>query len=327
MALYPIGAITKLPQNSPKFHWGEGESVNETQLSDKTRRTGNISQAKNIVSVGPAQFGSGTFSVIAGPCAIESEAQFEETARAVKDLGAVLLRGGIWKMRTSHKTFQGLGPSAFDFVRSVLSRMQMKLVTEVTDPRQIEQIDDFTGMYQVGARNMFNYSLLKELGKTQKPILLKRSFSALTDEWFKAADYVVDSGNDKVILCERGIRTFETSTRFTFDLNAVLIAKSKTQFPVVVDPSHAVGIRQYVPKLALAAAAVGADGIIVEVHPRPEEALSDGQQALTVDDFRVMMGQINSIVTALGRTVTNAATQTANQPTEVVELAKAGTNG
>lgn len=255
----------------------------------------------HIVSVGPAQLGSGTFSVIAGPCAIESEAQFEETARAVKQLGAVLLRGGIWKMRTSHKTFQGLGASSFDFVREVLKRQNMKLVTEVTDPRQVEQIDDFTAMYQVGARNMFNYSLLKELGKTNKPILLKRSFAALIGEWFKAADYIVDSGNDKVVLCERGIRTFETETRFTFDLNAVLVAKAKTQFPVVVDPSHAVGIREYVPKIALAAAAVGADGIIVEVHPRPAEALSDGKQALTVDDFRVMMKQITGIVTSLGR--------------------------
>jgi len=278
--------------------------VNETQLPHEIKPLQpqpEIPRSTNIVSVGPAQFGSGAFSVIAGPCAIESEAQFEETARAVKDLGAVLLRGGIWKMRTSHKTFQGLGPSSFDFVRQVLTRLQMKLVTEVTDPRQIEQIDDFTGMYQVGARNMFNYSLLKELGKTNKPILLKRSFSALVEEWFKAADYIVDSGNSKVVLCERGIRTFETSTRFTFDLNAVLVAKAKTNFPVVVDPSHAVGIREYVPKLALAAAAVGADGIIVEVHPRPSEALSDGKQALTVEDFRVMMGQIQGIVRALGR--------------------------
>lgn len=293
-------------KNSPKFHAGEGESVNQTPLPSETSKTppsaASESQHRtNTVSVGPAQLGSGTFSVIAGPCAIESEAQFEETALAVKQYGAVLLRGGIWKMRTSHKTFQGLGDTAFDFVREVLARQKMKLVTEVTDPRQIEQIDDFTGMYQVGARNMFNYALLKELGKTQKPILLKRSFSALCEEWFKAADYIVASGNDKVVLCERGIRTFETATRFTFDLNAVLIAKTKTNFPVVVDPSHAIGIAEYVPKLALAAAAVGADGIIVEVHPRPTEALSDGQQALTVENFRVMMTQIKGIVNSLGR--------------------------
>lgn len=276
--------------------------MNELPLSlDPASPTLTPPRRGHIVSVGPAQFGSGAFSVIAGPCAIESEAQFEETGRAVKDLGAVLLRGGIWKMRTSHKTFQGLGSSSFDFVRQVLTRLNMKLVTEVTDPRQIEQIDDFVSMYQVGARNMFNYSLLKELGKTQKPILLKRSFAALIEEWFKAADYVVASGNDKVVLCERGIRTFETATRFTFDLNAVLVAKSQTSFPVVVDPSHAVGIREYVPKIALAAAAVGADGIIVEVHPRPAEALSDGKQALTVEDFRVMMKQISGIVNSLGR--------------------------
>lgn len=293
---------------------GKGERVNETlEISGATEQVSarqaipsplantTAQKRSKVVTVGPAHFGSGTFSVIAGPCAIESQSQFLETAQAVKDLGAVLLRGGIWKMRTSHKTFQGLGDNAFDFVRQVLRQMDMKLVTEVTDPRQIEQIDDFVGMYQVGARNMFNYALLKELGKTNKPVLLKRGFSALVEEWFKAADYVVDAGNDQVILCERGIRTFETSTRFTFDLNSVLVAKSQTSFPVVVDPSHAVGIREYVPKLALAAAAVGADGIIVEVHPRPAEALSDGKQALTVEDFRIMMKQIEAIVTALGR--------------------------
>lgn len=253
------------------------------------------------VLVGNVEIGAGPFTVIAGPCAIESESQFNETATAVKELGAVLLRGGIWKMRTSHKTFQGLGDSSFDFIQGILAQQQMKLVTEVTDPRQIEQIDDFVGMYQVGARNMYNYALLKELAKTNKPILLKRAFSALIEEWIKAADYIVAGGNDKVILCERGIRTFETSTRFTFDVNAVLVAKSQTNFPVMVDPSHAVGIREYVPKLALAAAAVGADGIIVEVHPRPAEALSDGKQALTVDDFRIMMRQLEGVLNALGR--------------------------
>lgn len=253
------------------------------------------------VPVGSLQIGAGEFTVIAGPCSIESAHQFRETACEVKNLGAVLLRGGIWKMRTSAHAFQGLGASSFQFIRDVIAETGLGLVTEVTDPRQVEVIDDFVSMYQVGARNMFNYALLQELGKSRKPVLLKRSFSALVDEWVKAADYVTKGGNPNVILCERGIRTFETSTRFTFDMNAVLVAKTRTPFPVIVDPSHAVGIREHVPKLALAAAAIGADGVIVEVHPRPEEALSDGMQALTVEDFRKMMNQIDRLLESQDR--------------------------
>lgn len=263
-------------------------------------QTGKNTGGTKSVQVGDLSIGAGEFTVIAGPCAIESESQFQETAFAVRELGAVLLRGGIWKMRTSHRTFQGLGSDAFDFVKSIIKQTGMGFVTEVTDPRQIEQVDEFVSMYQVGARNMYNYALLKELGKTKKPVLLKRAFSALVDEWIKAGDYVTDGGNSKVILCERGIRTFETSSRFTLDLNSILVAKSKSEYPVVVDPSHAVGISEYVPKLAVAAAAVGADGIIVEVHPRPIEALSDGKQALTVENFRMMMSQIDRVLNALG---------------------------
>lgn len=262
---------------------------------------GGTSSSTDVVEVAGLPIGNGDFTVIAGPCSVESEDQFTETANAVKEGGAALLRGGIWKMRTNPKAFQGLGSEAVEFLPASLRSLGMGLVTEVTDPRQIEQIDDFVAMYQVGARNMFNYSLLKELGQTRKPVLLKRSFSALIDEWFKAADYVVQGGNPSVILCERGIRTFETATRFTFDLNAVLVAKAKTRFPVIVDPSHAVGLREYVPKIALAAAAVGADGIIVEVHPRPAEALSDGMQALTINDFNLLMKQTRGVLAALDR--------------------------
>jgi 3-deoxy-7-phosphoheptulonate synthase len=255
----------------------------------------------HVVNVGGLPIGGAGFAVIAGPCSIESKSQFQETAHAVKDLGATLLRGGIWKMRTDAKNFQGLGAEALPFIREVLNETQLGLVTEVTDARQIEVLDDSVVMYQVGARNMFNYSLLKELGQTRKPILLKRSFSALVDEWIKAAEYIIQGGNDNVILCERGIRTFETKTRYTFDLNAVIWAKQNTHFPVIVDPSHAVGIRDMVSKVAFAAAAVGADGIIVEVHPRPIEALSDGKQALTIPDFRQMMTTLERILEATDR--------------------------
>jgi 3-deoxy-7-phosphoheptulonate synthase len=252
-----------------------------------------------LVQVGSVTIGGPDFTVIAGPCSIESKSQFLETAQAVKAAGAVLLRGGIWKLRTSAHTFQGLGGDAFGFIKEVLQETNMKLVSEVTDARQIEMVDDYVEMYQVGSRNMHNYALLKELGQTRKPVMLKRGFAAFVDEWIKAAEYIAIGGNDQVVLCERGIRTFETSTRNTLDLNSVLYVKEKTQFPVIVDPSHAVGMREFVPQLALAAAAAGADGIIVEVHPRPAEALSDGRQALTVPDFQQLMQKIEKVLTAL----------------------------
>lgn len=255
---------------------------------------------------GVLEIGGPKFTVIAGPCSIESESQFLETAKMVKENGACLLRGGIWKMRTSSKTFQGLGESSFDFVKSVCRETRMGLVSEITDIRQIEEVYDVVDMFQVGSRNMHNYSLLKELGKQKKPVLLKRGFGALIDEWIKAAEYVTNGGNPNVVLCERGIRTFETATRNTLDLNAVVFAKKNSPFPVIVDPSHAVGIRALVPDLALAAAACGADGIIVETHPRPAEALSDGPQALTFDDFKKMMIRMERVLAAIDRPLQKA---------------------
>lgn len=250
---------------------------------------------------GPLEVGGPQFTVMAGPCSIESYDQFLETAQSVKTHGAALLRGGIWKMRTSAKTFQGLGENSFDLIKAVCRQTQMGLVSEITDARQIEEVYDVVDMFQVGSRNMHNYSLLKELGRQNKPILLKRGFASLIDEWIKAAEYITSGGNSNVILCERGIRTFETATRNTLDLNAVVYVKKNTSFPVIVDPSHAVGIRALVPDLAIAAAASGADGVIVEVHPRPKEALSDGPQSLTFDDFKSMMVKIEKVLSALDR--------------------------
>nr|BFD60949.1 3-deoxy-7-phosphoheptulonate synthase [Bdellovibrio sp. CKG001]BFD64363.1 3-deoxy-7-phosphoheptulonate synthase [Bdellovibrio sp. HM001]BFD68559.1 3-deoxy-7-phosphoheptulonate synthase [Bdellovibrio sp. HAGR004] len=259
------------------------------------------SPSTQIVNVGGFSIGGPQFTVIAGPCSIESHAQFLETASGVKAAGAHLLRGGIWKMRTSSKAFQGLGSGSFDIVKSVCKELNMSLVSEVTDVRQIEEIYDLVECFQVGSRSMQNYELLKELGRQKKPVLLKRGLAAYIEEWIKAAEYITNGGNQNVILCERGIRTFETATRNTLDLNAVAFAKRNTNLPVIVDPSHAVGIRALVPDLAYAAAAVGADGIIVEVHPRPEEALSDGMQALTLNDFQMMMRKLDKILTAIDR--------------------------
>ncbi len=256
---------------------------------------------KTTVKIGNIEIGGPKFTVIAGPCSIESETQFLQTSSAVKKSGASLLRGGIWKMRTSAKSFQGLGTEAFDFIKKVKAEVKMPLVSEVTDIRQIEDIHTFVDAYQVGARNMHNYSLLKELGRQSKPVLLKRNFSAYIDEWLKSADYIIRGGNDQVILCERGIRTFETATRNTLDLNAVAYVKKHSQLPVIVDPSHGVGISDLVPQLCYASAAVGADGLIVEVHPRPNEALSDGDQALTFDHFDQMMRQLEKVLNAFDR--------------------------
>jgi len=269
--------------------------------SSETHRSPSCVKKTRTVSVGSVTFGGPGFAVIAGPCSIESRAQFLETAQGVKNSGAVLLRGGIWKLRTNSQAFQGLGPEAGVFIKDVLQTTGLTLVSEITDPRQVEILDPLVSMYQVGARNMYNYALLKELGQSQKPVLLKRGFSALVDEWVKAADYVTSGGNPNVILCERGIRTFETSTRNTFDLNSVLAAKARCDLPVIVDPSHAVGVREFVPKIALAAAVAGADGLIIEVHPRPEEALSDGFQALTLTGFEQFMRTLEKVLAAVDR--------------------------
>jgi 3-deoxy-7-phosphoheptulonate synthase len=259
-----------------------------------------------LVQIGKIQIGGPRFTVIAGPCSIESENQFQTTAETVKKSGAGVLRGGIWKMRTSQKAFQGLGSEAFEFIKKIKTQLDMPLISEVTDIRQIEELAGIVDAYQVGARNMHNYSLLKELGKQPKPVLLKRSFSGFIDEWLKAADYVTSSGHAQVILCERGIRTFETATRNTLDLNAVVYVKKHSGLPVIVDPSHAIGIADLVPQLCYAAAAAGADGIMVEVHPKPSEALSDGPQALTPEIFDTTMKQLEKVLNAFDRGLNRA---------------------
>jgi 3-deoxy-7-phosphoheptulonate synthase len=239
--------------------------------------------------------------MIAGPCSIESYELFLEVARAVKKQGATALRGGIFKMRTRSDAFQGLGGEALPIVKQVKEDVGLPFVCEITDPRQIAVLDEVVDVFQVGARNMHNYELLKELGKLRKPVLLKRGLAAYLDEFLAASEYVIKAGNSQVILCERGIRTFERSTRNTLDLSAVPYLKQKTGLPVIVDPSHGTGVRSLVSPMAWAAAAAGADGIIVEVHPRPQEALSDAEQALTIEDFQVLVPRLNRILEAMDR--------------------------
>lgn len=253
------------------------------------------------VKVGNIVIGGPEFTVIAGPCSIESREHFLETSLAVKNAGASLVRAGIWKLRTSADAFQGLGKDSFEFIREVKKQTGMLLVSEITDSRQIEEVYDFVDMFQIGSRNMHNYSLLKEVGRTTKPILLKRGFAALIDEWIKATEYIRMGGNENIVLCERGIRTFETATRNTLDLNAVVYVKAKTNLPVIVDPSHAIGLREFVPQLSYASAVAGADGIIVEVHPDPDKAMSDGRQSLNYNDFNSMMEQMAKILNVIGK--------------------------
>jgi len=257
-------------------------------------------------SIGPVKFQRDSFYVIAGPCSIESPAQFEETASFVKEFGASILRGGVYKMRTNPDAFQGVGHEALPWITEIKNKLNMPLMSEITDPRQLEFLNPVLDAFQVGSRNMYNYELLKELGKTDKPVLLKRGFSALLDEWTKAAQYVFQGGNRAVMLCERGIRTFETKMRNTLDLASVSYLRHHTDFPVIVDPSHGTGAPELITPMACAAVAAGANGIMVEVHPNPSKALSDGFQALDFEAFKNLMLRLKPFVEAAGKNlVTN----------------------
>lgn len=256
------------------------------------------------VKFGPTRLDGEGFCVIAGPCSIESYDQFSQTAKFVSDMGASWIRGGMYKLRTKPNSFQGLGAEAFEIVKQVKAEQNIQFISEVTDARQIGDFYELVDAFQVGSRNMHNYSLLKELGDVDKPVVLKRGFSGLIEEWLHAADYIRNGGNKNVILCERGIRTFETATRNTFDLNAIAYVKKHSDIPIFADPSHATGDCDLVIPMALAAAAAGADGLMVEVHPNPSQALSDGFQALDFKKFETLMSQLRKILPALGRNLT-----------------------
>ncbi len=258
-----------------------------------------------IVNIGPLSIGNSNFAVIAGPCSIESESQFIPTAQYVIDQGASMVRGGIYKMRTQPDSFQGLGDQAIALVKKMKEQVKAPFIAEITDPRQIETLLPAVDCFQVGSRNMYNYELLKELGAQKLPVLLKRGFSALVKEWVKAADYIASQGNENVILCERGIRAFEGPMRNVLDLSAVAYLKEHHDFPVIVDPSHGTGRPELIPAMSKAAIACGADGIIVEVHPNPEEALSDGFQALTYDAFASLMDQIQPFLSLMNKKITH----------------------
>jgi len=256
-----------------------------------------------VIEVRGRRVGGGFFGFVAGPCTVEYREQTLETARAVAASGASMLRGGVFKPRTSPYAFQGLGEEGLAILAEAREETGLPLVTELMDPRHVDAVVAVADVIQIGARNMQNFSLLSEVGSVGKPVLLKRGPSASIEELLMAAEYVVKEGNEQVILCERGIRTFERSTRYTLDIGAVPVLKQETHLPVIVDPSHAAGRRELVGPLARAAVAAGADGIIVEVHPRPEEALCDGPQQIPVGEFGAFADEIRALVALMGNEI------------------------
>ncbi len=258
----------------------------------------------SVIDIGHGvAIGGNAVIVMAGPCSVDTKERLLHTAEAVKEAGAQVLRGGAFKPRTSPYAFQGHGEKALRFLADARKLTGLPVVTEVMNVNDVKLVEEYADLIQVGARNIQNFDLLKAVGKAKKPVLLKRGMSTTIQEWLLSAEYVMANGNYNVILCERGIRTFETSTRFTLDLNAVPVLRHLTHLPIIVDPSHGVGVREYIPAMAKAAIAAGADGLILEVHPKPEEALSDGPQSLLPEQFAKLMGELRAVALAVGRTL------------------------
>ncbi len=255
-----------------------------------------------IIDVNGVKIGEGYFVIMAGPCSIENKKQLYLTGKYVKEKGAKILRGAVFKPRTSPYSFLGLGPEGLKIVKEVKEELGIPVITEVLSPEEVEVVSEISDILQIGTRNMFNYRLLQRVGKINKPVLLKRNFSAKLSEFLNCAEYILKEGNNKVILCERGIRTFDSEfTRNTLDLSAIPILKKETHLPVIVDPSHGTGRRDIIIPMSKAAIAAGADGLLIEVHPKPEEALSDGFQSLTFKMFENLMEEITPFIKIMGK--------------------------
>jgi len=266
-------------------------------VSRESKGQSSLIKVKNVI------IGGDDVVVIAGPCAVESREQLLTAARMVRQAGAVILRGGAFKPRTSPYSFQGLEEEGLKLLAEASAETGLVTVTEIIDEASLELARDYVDMIQVGARNMQNFRLLRAVGRSGKPVLLKRGLSATIEEWLMAAEYVISEGNENVVLCERGIRTFETATRNTLDLSAVPVVKGQSHLPVIVDPSHATGERKLVAPMSMAALAAGADGLLIEVHPEPDKALSDGPQSLTPEDFSSLMAELRRLAPAIGRRI------------------------
>lgn len=320
------GVEEKIKANSLTFHLSKGEDRTivgvigdkkkianlEMNMMPGVEKTVRITEkyklvsrefhpADTVVDVDGVKIGGEHLTVMAGPCAVESEDQLKEAARCVREGGAQFLRGGAFKPRTSPYDFQGLAEKGLKMLREAADENGLKVVTEIVDKDDMELIGAYADVYQVGARNMQNFQLLKALGKAKKPVMLKRGLSSTISEWLNAAEYIAAGGNENIILCERGIRTYETFTRNTLDLSAVAAVKELSHLPIIVDPSHGTGRWQMVRPMARAAIAAGADGLIIEVHPHPEVALSDGNQSLTPKNFNRLMEEVKQIGALMGK--------------------------
>jgi 3-deoxy-7-phosphoheptulonate synthase len=301
-----IGVVgtTPLPPTLDEMLEAYADVEQVLRVTKKYKLTGwDFHPQKTVIKVRDFEIGGDEVVVIAGPCSVESEEQTIETARAVKAAGAKALRGGAYKPRTSPYEFRGLGQKGLEILATAREETGLAIITEVMTPADVDQVYQYTDIFQIGARNCQNYYLLEEVGKTGKPVMLKRGMSMLIEEWLLAAEYVLAQSNPNVIFCERGIRTFENQTRNTFDIAAVPVVQKLSHLPIFVDPSHAAGKRPFVAPLSLAGVAAGADGLIIEVHPNPDHALSDGQQSLNFEEFADLMPRLGSVAQAIGRTV------------------------
>lgn len=294
-----VGDKTKLMSKNIELFSGVSHIVPVTESYKLANKKFKPEPTK--IKVRDFEIGADTFAIMAGPCAIESKEQLFETAEAVKAGGVQILRGGAYKPRTSPYSFQGLEIEGLKYMDEVRRNTGLAVVCEVTSLEAVENAVKYVDILQVGARNMQNFYLLKEVGKTKMPVLLKRGIAATIDEWLNAAEYIMSEGNPNVILCERGIRTYETATRNTLDISAVPVIKEKSHLPIIVDPSHATGVRKYVAPLAKASVAVGADGLMIEVHPNPAKALSDGPQSLNPSDFKNLCNELKPLINLMGR--------------------------
>lgn len=298
-----IGAIGPAPTPELREHFGAMTEVETVVPITKPFKLASreFRHDDSFVMIGDVKTGNGRFVVAAGPCGVESREQLSAAARIAADNGARVLRGGAYKPRTSPYSFQGLGAEGLAMLAEAREQTGLPIVTEVTTPEMVAGVAETADMLQIGARNTQNFALLAEAGKSGKPVLFKRGMSTSISEFLQAAEYILSQGNPNVVLCERGIRTFETATRFTLDVSAVPVLKELSHLPVWVDPSHAAGRRSLVPALALSGAAAGADGLIIEVHAKPEEAKSDAAQQLDNDEFHSLMGRLKGVVEALGK--------------------------
>lgn len=294
-----IGDKTKLMNQNLEIVDGVERVVSVTESYKLANKK--FHPEKSVVKVGNATIGGDEFTIMSGPCAVESEEQLLQTARAIKKSGAQILRGGAYKPRTSPYSFQGLEEDGLRLMKEAREATGLSVVCEVTSLIAIETAVKYVDMLQIGARNMQNFYLLKEAGKTGLPVLLKRGLAATIDEWLNAAEYIMSEGNPNVVLCERGIRTFETATRNTLDISAVPVIRAKSHLPIIVDPSHATGVRDYVAPLAKCAVAAGADGLMIETHPCPEKALSDGPQSLTFPQFDALCTELRPFIALSGK--------------------------